>query len=90
MLNGNRNGDGSCRTDGDSNSLRTTELMRGISRILEGFDNPSNVGVNGNDARVSGMRVEGNTLELIDKVLGCEEVEGIDEDYSTLPVSFSF
>jgi hypothetical protein len=64
--------------------------MRGISGILEGFDNPSNVGVNGNDAGVSGMRVEGNTLELIDKVLGCEEVEGIYEDHSTLTVSFSF
>jgi hypothetical protein len=88
-LNENGNGDGSC-SDGDGNSPRTAELMREIGGMLEGFGDTLNVGgVNGDSAGVSGMCTEGERLELIDRVLGCEEVEGIYEDHSTLTVSFS-
>jgi hypothetical protein len=89
VLNGNRNWGSSCRTDGDSNNLRTVELMRGISGSLEDFGDPLDAGVNGDGAGVSGMRIEGDKLEFIDRVLGCEEVGEIYEDHSTLTVSFS-
>jgi len=64
-------------------------LSTGMDGILEGFGDSPNVGVNGNGAGVSGTRAEGERVELIDRILGCEETEGIYEDHSTLTVSFS-
>jgi hypothetical protein len=87
VLNGNGDWNGSCMTDGDSNGLRTA----GIDGILQGFGDSPTVGansVNGNSARVSGKRTEGETPELIDRILECEETQGLYEDHGTLSVSF--
>jgi hypothetical protein len=92
MLNGNGNGDSSCRSNGDSNGMGTAALLPGMDGILEVFDDSPNVGVNGvngNGAGVSSTRAEGEKVEPIDRILGCEEAEGIYEDHSTLTVSFS-
>jgi hypothetical protein len=91
VMNGNGYRDSSCRTDGDSNHMRTAGLLTEMDRILEGFGNSPNVHVNcvnGNGAGAGTTRVERKTVELIDKILGCEETEGIIEDQSTLTVSF--
>lgn len=89
VLNGSGNGDSSCSTDRDSNSLRRAGLLSGMDGILEGFGNSPNVCVNGNGAGAGATQVEGKVVELIDKILGCEETEEIYEDQSTLMVSFS-
>jgi hypothetical protein len=86
VLNGNGDWNGSCRTDGDSDGPRTA----GIDAILEGFGDSPIVGangVNGNSAGVSGKRIEGERPELIDRILECEETQGIYEDHGTLSVS---
>lgn len=83
VINGNGYGDSSCRTDGDSNSLGTAGLLTGMDGILEGVGNSPNV------AGAGAAWVERMRVELIDKILECEETEEIIEDQSTLTVSFS-
>jgi hypothetical protein len=67
----------------------TAGLLTGMDGILEGFGNSPNGCVNCNGAGAGATQVEGNMVELIDKILGCEETGGIYEDQSTLTVSFS-
>jgi hypothetical protein len=64
-------------------------LLTGMDGILEDVGNSPNVCFDGNGAGAGATQAEENMVEFIDKILECEETEGIYEDQSTLTVSFS-